>query len=55
MRAVVSSGQPSAISLRACARSTWASSAISAALAESKPRPLNWSSRQTRVRRSCSD
>jgi sugar phosphate isomerase/epimerase len=40
MRAAVSSGQPSTISLRACARSTWASSAICAARVESKPRSL---------------
>jgi hypothetical protein len=37
-------------SLRACARSTRASSAMIAARARTKPRPTNWSWRQTRVR-----
>jgi hypothetical protein len=50
MRDAVSSGQPKATSLRACARSTRASSAMIAERTRSKPRPTNWSWRQTRVR-----
>ncbi len=50
MRDAVSSGQPKATSLRACPRSTRASSAMIAARARSKPRPINWPWRQTRFR-----
>ncbi|SRR6266568_295237 len=49
MRDAVSSGQPSATSLRACAKSTRESFAISEARTTSKPRSMSWSRRQTVV------